>query len=159
MTLPSTVFCGLFIKLKHIRSKKRDLFHGSSSLYCRSDHRADFFLQYFWCEHCRVFHRPGKERCFDLYLSIVLREISHFQFRDLKYSSAYLHKKRKDCMMSFLVRFLIVFSVNFEISLRVITYRAYFWSCCTDNDMSAVAAFPYLDFALLEDFLCFYILE
>ena len=101
----------------------------------------------------------AKSATSDLYLSIVLREISHFQFRDLKYSSAYLHKKRKDCMMSFLVRFLIVFSVNFEISLRVITYRAYFRSCCTDNDMSAVAAFPYLDFALLEDFLCFYILE
>ena len=101
----------------------------------------------------------AKSATSDLYLIIVLREISHFQFRDLKYSSAYLHKKRKDCMMSFLVRFLIVFSVNFEISLRVITYRAYFRSCCTDNDMSAVAAFPYLDFALLEDFLCFYILE
>ena len=101
----------------------------------------------------------AKNTASDLYLSIVLREISHFQFRDLKYSSAYLHKKRKDCIMSFLVRFLIVFSVNFEISLRVITYRAYFRSCCTNDDMSAVAAFPYLDFALLEDFLCFYILE
>ena len=158
MTLPSTVFCRLFIKLKHIQPKKRDLFHGSSSLYCRSDHRADFFLQYFWCEHCRVFHRLGKERYFRFITQHCFTG-SHFQFRDLKYSSAYLHKKRKDCMMSFLVRFLIVFSVNFEISLRVITYRAYFWSCCTDNDMSAVAAFPYLDFALFEDFLCFYILE
>ena len=158
MTLPSTVFFGLFIKLKHIRSKKRDLFHGSSSLYCRSDHRADFFLQYFWCEHCRVFHRPGKERCFDLYLSIVLRDLI-FNFVIWSTVPLIYTKKRKDCMMSFLVRFLIVFSVNFEISLRVITYRAYFWSCCTDNDVSAVAAFPYLDFALFEDFLCFYILE
>ena len=94
MTLPSTVFCGLFIKLKHIRSKKRDLFHGSSSLYCRSDHRADFFLQYFWCEHCRVFHRLGKERYFR-FISQHCFTGSHFQFRDLKYISAYLHKKKE----------------------------------------------------------------
>ena len=94
MTLPSTVFCGLFIKLKHIRSKKRDLFHGSSSLYCRSDHGADLFLQYFWCEHCRVFHRPGKEHCFR-FISQHCFTGSHFQFRDLKYSSAYLHKKKE----------------------------------------------------------------
>ena len=37
----------------------------------------------------------AKNTASDLYLSIVLREISHFQFRDLKYSSAYLHKKKE----------------------------------------------------------------
>ena len=41
---------------------------------------------------------------------------------------------------------LVVFKVNFEICLRMIAYRADFGSFSSHYDMSAVAAFPYLNF-------------
>ena len=42
----------------------------------------------------------------------------------------------------------IVFSVNFKIALGMIAGGANFGSLCSNDDVSAVAAFPNLDFAL-----------
>ena len=57
------------------------------------------------------------------------------------------------------LRELVVLSEQFEVSLRMSAGGAEFGSLRAYDDVSAVAAFPYLDFALFEDFLCFYILE
>lgn len=53
----------------------------------------------------------------------------------------------------------IVLSIDFEISLRMSAYRADFRSLCSDYDMTAVAAFPNLDFALSEHFLRLHIMK
>ena len=54
---------------------------------------------------------------------------------------------------------LIVLCVNLKIALRVIADRTYLRCFCSDHDMSAVAALPYLYFALLEYGSCLYIFQ
>ena len=53
----------------------------------------------------------------------------------------------------------IVLCVNFEVTLRMCASGAYFGSIGANNDVTAVAAFPNLYFALLEDFCSFYIMK
>ena len=53
---------------------------------------------------------------------------------------------------------LVVFCVDFKVSLGVIAGGADFGSLSTDDDVTAVAAFPYLNFALSKNLLCFYVL-
>ena len=48
---------------------------------------------------------------------------------------------------------LVVLSVHFEVALRVGADRADLRCLSADHDVSAVAAFPNLDFTLFEDFL------
>ena len=45
---------------------------------------------------------------------------------------------------------LIILCTYFKITLRMIAYRAYLWSLCSDYNMAAVTAFPYLNFALFK---------
>ena len=51
----------------------------------------------------------------------------------------------------------IVLAVNFKICLGMRAYRADFKSLGCHYDMTTVAAFPYLDFALCKNFLSLYI--
>lgn len=53
----------------------------------------------------------------------------------------------------------IVFCAYLKIALGVSAYRAYFGSLCSNNDMTAVTAFPYLDIAILEYCRCFNVFE
>ena len=53
----------------------------------------------------------------------------------------------------------IVLSMNLEITLWMCADRADFRRFRPHNDMTAVAALPYLDFALGKDFLGFYIFQ
>ena len=54
---------------------------------------------------------------------------------------------------------LVIFSVYFEVALRMIAGRTNLRRLGADNDMSAVSAFPDFDFALGEHFLCLYIVQ
>ena len=49
--------------------------------------------------------------------------------------------------------------MHLEIALGMAAGGADFRSLCAHDDMPAVAAFPYLDFALLEHLGCLYIVE
>ncbi len=54
---------------------------------------------------------------------------------------------------------LVVFSSDFEEGLRVGADGACGWGLGADDDVTAVAAFPHLDFALFEDGCSFHVLE
>ena len=54
---------------------------------------------------------------------------------------------------------LIILCTYFKITLRMIAYRAYLWSLCSDYNMSTVTAFPYLHFALLKHLSSFNVLK
>ena len=48
--------------------------------------------------------------------------------------------------------------MNFKVALRMVAYRAYLRSLCSDYDVTAVSALPYLYFALLKYLGSLYIL-
>ena len=54
--------------------------------------------------------------------------------------------------MLFSIGLLIIFSVDFEVALRMSASGAHFGSISANNDVSAVAAFPNLNLALCENF-------
>ena len=66
------------------------------------------------------------------------------------------HIKTRSCDRVFGI--LVVFCVNFKIALGMCAGGAHFGCLGAHNDVSAVAAFPYLYFALFKYLSCFYIL-